>query len=189
MEELQRHLFDPKDISAEMSQYFEETETECGSPWERVIEKSGGTLGKSWHNHERDQEQGMGQYMGYSGGIGAQVDADGKPYAVATLGWRPSCNCGTEHPIPQEELDADPTLLDDFEIEPYPPIPCTVLDPFGGSGTTADVARQLGRRWIMIELSEVYCQEHIIPRLTEPLMEWAEQQESDPRPEPQQLTF
>lgn len=33
----------------------------------------------------------------------------------------------------------------------------TVLDPFGGSGTTALVARRHGRRSILIELNESYC--------------------------------
>lgn len=34
----------------------------------------------------------------------------------------------------------------------------TVLDPFGGSGTTARVARKLERRSILIELNESYCE-------------------------------
>jgi DNA modification methylase len=49
-----------------------------------------------------------------------------------TLGWHPGC-----------DHDADP-------------IPCTVLDPFLGSGTTAFVARNHGRRSIGIELSPQY---------------------------------
>lgn len=36
------------------------------------------------------------------------------------------------------------------------PVPCTVLDPFMGSGTTALVARRLGRRSIGIELNPEY---------------------------------
>jgi hypothetical protein len=28
-------------------------------PWERVVEKSGGTIGQSWHNHDSDQEKGQ----------------------------------------------------------------------------------------------------------------------------------
>ena len=36
--------------------------------------------------------------------------------------------------------------------------PCTVLDPFSGSGTTALVARKHGRKCIGIELSADYCE-------------------------------
>jgi hypothetical protein len=49
-----------------------------------------------------------------------------------TLGWQPTCTCGGD------------------------PVPCTVLDPFGGSGTTADVAISHGRRAILIELKPEY---------------------------------
>lgn len=49
-----------------------------------------------------------------------------------TLGWQPTCACGGE------------------------PVPCTVLDCFGGSGTVAAVALPLGRNAILCELNPAY---------------------------------
>lgn len=43
----------------------------------------------------------------------------------------------------------------------------TVLDPFGGSGTTAWVAERMNRRAITIELNPEYVREHIEPRLAD----------------------
>jgi tRNA/tmRNA/rRNA uracil-C5-methylase (TrmA/RlmC/RlmD family) len=52
-----------------------------------------------------------------------------------TLGWVPGC---THH---------------ESGIEP-----CTVLDPFAGSGTTGVVAARLGRSFVGIELNPVYAE-------------------------------
>ena len=41
---------------------------------------------------------------------------------------------------------------------PPPPMPCIVLDPFAGSGTVGQVARNLGRSSILIEIKEEYVQ-------------------------------
>lgn len=49
-----------------------------------------------------------------------------------TIAWSPSCACGVD------------------------PVPDIVLDPFLGSGTTAQVAQRLGRRWIGIDLNPDY---------------------------------
>ena len=56
---------------------------------------------------------------------------------VKTVGWEPSCGCETQ--------DGEP-------------VPCIVLDPFGGSGTVAKVARDLGRSSILIEINPEYVQ-------------------------------
>jgi DNA modification methylase len=50
-----------------------------------------------------------------------------------TVGWQPGCKCSAGLPVP-----------------------CTVLDPFGGSGTTGYIASRNGRRAVMIELNPKY---------------------------------
>lgn len=52
-----------------------------------------------------------------------------------TSGWRWTCECGAR-----------------------PSIPCVVLDPFFGVGTTGVVANRLGRNCIGIDLSRKYCE-------------------------------
>lgn len=56
------------------------------------------------------------------------------PPESRTTGWEPGCNCGEVNTVP-----------------------CLVLDPFGGSGTTAYVAKKIGRRCAIYELSREYC--------------------------------
>ena len=56
-----------------------------------------------------------------------------KPPSSVTIGWFPTCDCG----------DATP-------------VPCVVLDPFGGAGTTGLVADRLQRDAILIELNPEY---------------------------------
>jgi len=55
-----------------------------------------------------------------------------KPREPKTTGWQPTCACNADT------------------------VPCVVLDPFGGSGTTAKVARDLKRDCTLIELNPAY---------------------------------
>jgi len=50
------------------------------------------------------------------------------------------------------ELGSEPTC----ECNAGESVPCTVLDPFAGAGTTALAAKRLGRSSLNIELSEEY---------------------------------
>ena len=57
-------------------------------------------------------------------------------YARETTGWEPTCDCE----------DAGE------------PVPCKVLDPFGGAGTAAMVADRLGRDAVLVELNKEYAE-------------------------------
>lgn len=74
-----------------------------------------------------------------------QRKLSGKEYneqaSTKTLGWEPTCECGGEV------------------------APCTVFDPFLGSGTSICVALEHGRRGVGIELSEKYVVKNAIPRI------------------------
>ena len=77
-------------------------------------------------------------------GTGNSCANDVAGVAVETTGWLPSCDCNAGV------------------------IPCLVLDPFGGSGTTVAVAAKLGRRGVCCELNPEYIKlaiERITPNL------------------------
>jgi DNA modification methylase len=131
----------------------------CGAPWERVIEfteesvyaKMKKDTGLHWTEMRNQRsERGVTRQSDNMGGNTANAKG-----TVPSLkgrdrkhnGWRPSCNCTVPHP--GDEFGTVVGLNPD-------PAPCTVLDPFMGSGTVALVARRLGRRSIGVELNDSY---------------------------------
>lgn len=103
---------------------------ECGKPWERVVEKTG------YHFSDKDKENiqiqnnvRIGKYKSGSDYARFKTENPDK-----FMGWQPICTHDHE------------------------PVPQIVLDIFGGSGTTAMVARNLGRIGISIDLSWKYLQ-------------------------------
>ncbi len=104
---------------------------ECGGPWVRETER------------EPAPERPGGVNRHHINDVSRGTLSEVARYATHTSGWHSSC----EH----VERDAHGSW-------PIDPIPCTVLDPFFGSGTTGLVARKHGRRTIGIELSPTYCE-------------------------------
>jgi DNA modification methylase len=100
----------------------------CGAPWVRVVKRVKGAAEAAGRPKHL---QSAASTLSLSGN-GSQAWAE-RGSTAETTGWRPSCSC-----------DAGP------------PVPCTALDPFCGSGTTWLVANELGRRFVGIELSPTY---------------------------------
>lgn len=107
----------------------------CGTPWRRVVKRYGYTKadrkGDGWNSDDPHRQQS--ETMNCHGG---------GHWPTRTIGWRPWCECGE--------------WMEDGELGHYPPVPCRVLDPFCGSGTTLMVACQLGRDAVGIELNPDY---------------------------------
>jgi site-specific DNA-methyltransferase (adenine-specific) len=64
----------------------------------------------------------------------------------------------TTKPFKEEHFAVYPEDLIKTPIKAGCPVGGIVLDPFGGSGTTAVVAEKLNRNWILIDLNYNYCQ-------------------------------
>jgi DNA modification methylase len=100
----------------------------CGASWERIVNKEL-TDTEGWGQATKDH---TGDVQGSQSCI-----RDGKgrcgTSVIEQKGWQPGCKC-----------------------EAGDPVSCVVLDPFGGSGTTGEIARELKRDCILIELNPAY---------------------------------
>jgi hypothetical protein len=110
----------------------------CGAPWERTIEK-GAPLeewkracgaDKNGEYHGKNQKNYQ-QHLAQPASTVKERILKGM-VERKTVGWNPTCECNAAV------------------------VPCTVLDPFGGSGTTGEVSMALGRNAILIELNPDY---------------------------------
>ena len=102
----------------------------CGAPWSRDVER----LTENMSNAAKAGTQIVGKGHPSSQIRSGHDIRNGPTSRVTTLGWSPSCAC------PERD-----------------PVPCTVLDPFAGAGTTLLVADRLQRHAVGIELNTDYC--------------------------------
>lgn len=105
----------------------------CGAPWVRKFTKTlipTKKAAKTFVVDERDHSADANDQ-----GSNRQKDGHRSGYinSVETTGWDPGCGCNAGDPVP-----------------------CLVLDPFCGSGTTLAVACQLSRAGVGIELNPEY---------------------------------
>ena len=100
---------------------------DCGMPFERVKE----VVSKPDRDTQEARENMVGVIPGRDG-VHRMNSKDMESIVYKDVGWQAQCECGKD------------------------PIPCIVLDPFIGSGTTCMVARDLGRDSVGLDLSLDY---------------------------------
>lgn len=98
---------------------------QCGSPWERVVEREPEPDGLRNRNGGAKMDFHTRQV-----GSGQKLQDWKDAHPPQTIGWQPTCTCNADI------------------------APCTVLDPFFGSGTVGAVALKHGRRFVGIDLDE-----------------------------------
>jgi len=110
----------------------------CGAPWERVTEDAPDYAAFKANEKER-KGGGMRSSSLETSGLTRGTSNKSISAQSQTTGWKPTCTCNAKEIITQKDT-----------------IPCTVLDPFFGSGTTGMVSLELGRKCIGIELNPKY---------------------------------
>lgn len=103
---------------------------DCLSPYVRDLEKTGERL--TGKGGSKKAVELIKQYRGGES-VDSSVFVEGRLNVYSTIGWRKTCQCETNRIIP-----------------------CTVLDPFNGAGTTGLVALKNNRNYIGIELNPEY---------------------------------
>jgi len=102
----------------------------CGNPWERVVN----SIRVMRHELPNDDPNYRpARYARKSNGTDDYANGGAQAFSkTTTTGWIPTCTCGGD------------------------PVPCTVLDPFSGSGTVGVVSTKLSRNYVGIELNPEY---------------------------------
>lgn len=117
----------------------------CDAPWRRRIHQA--RVGRNVRHGSvapLDDKNPTEKYVPHRMRAGRLGKSRTALPPTETIGWEPTCECGTS------------------DVRP-----CVVLDPFAGSGTTLMVAKQLGRDYVGIELNEMEYRRLIERRLAD----------------------
>ena len=149
---------------------------ECGTPWVRMTESERVATRPGKNSKVYVDPEGS-PYEQHAGEIVGNRDPKRHCTSTRTTGWQPGCGCyGWADGTDPRDGTKRPVLLSSIAMEP---VPCRVLDPFGGAGTTGLAAIGLQRHCTLIELSEDYC-DQIVKRLRDGL--YATQTKRDDSP-------
>lgn len=103
----------------------------CGAPYKRTVETEGAKVedfcDERGYSERAQTDTAPQQPLHYAG------NHRRPPRQYRHVGWQPICKCDLNDPMP-----------------------CNVLDPFNGAGTTALAALQLGRTYYGSDLSQTY---------------------------------
>lgn len=132
----------------------------CGAPWRRLVARTAMVIERSARQQERGES-------GRTATSGTMVE----PPRMNHAGWEPGCSC-------KLTCDCGSTDLYGALIGPHGeycaagkaprPVPCRVLDPFAGAGTTLVVADAFNRHGVGFEVNPANCAD-IRHRLERPL--------------------
>jgi DNA modification methylase len=127
----------------------------CGSPWERTVER---TNESNWQFRKEKGAIGGSMEKGAGQQIGTGWSHDLPSRDTITTGWRPTCSCRVPVPCVCGGKSPKCLICDGTGQAPTipEPVPCVILDPFFGSGTTGQVSNELGRECWGIDLSQEY---------------------------------
>lgn len=132
----------------------------CGAPFRRVIDRTfipQGDVSLDKGMRGAGDQKPMDETNGWQNFPRGTTDA-------RTAGWYPTCRCTGTPPLrdlPDDDGDAELGINSSREkalsaARDLPAVPCIVMDPFNGAGTTGLVALQHGRRYLGIELYPEY---------------------------------
>lgn len=141
----------------------------CSAPWQRVVRKPDMEERPTRSTDAKtatDEIHVSNGWAGHPKSAGQAYQEWRNANPDVTVGWCPTCTCIQDACPDVDMTGADWMALIKTTAQQFAPIPCIVLDPFAGSGTTGKVALENNRRAVLGDKSREYLEEHVRDRTT-----------------------